>query len=536
MDLVLMGGNVLTMNRRQPRAEAVAVQGDKIAAVGANAEIAPYIGPDTTVVHLIGRTLIPGFIDAHNHFSLTTFEPVSVDCRVPPHGHIGSILAAIAAAARQVPRGRWLRGWGFRTWLVREERAVTRWELDEAAPEHPVCLMDTSCHACYVNSAALALAGIDRQTLDPPHGWILRDDQGEPNGTLWEGAMNLVHDLSLQAYIESYKDDLADLVWHNGLRHLACGITSIGDALVTPDAAALYRATDRVGKLPLVVHQMLGGGRFFAPPDGVARGEVEYGQVSDRLRGGTMKIFMDPVFPTYALTRYHACGHEEHYGERYYTQEEVDHLVVQAHRHGLQVAIHCLGNWAIEQALNAFECAQREYPRPEPRFRIEHFSLPTVVQMRRARALGVTAVVQPAFIFTHGERYAARALEVGGGIRGLPLQTMLSEGLTVAATSDSPCAPVEPLLGIYAAVTRCTRRDGMPIAPEEAVPPLEALRMYTLNAAYAMQREREVGSLERGKRADMVVLSHDPTAVDPAFIRDIVVEQTYVEGHRLYQR
>jgi predicted amidohydrolase YtcJ len=212
MDLVLMGGNVLTMNQRQPRAEAVAVQGDKIAAVGANAEIAPYIGPDTTVVHLIGRTLIPGFIDAHNHFSLTTFEPVSVDCRVPPHGHIGSILAAIAAAARQVPRGRWLRGWGFRTWLVREERAVTRWELDEAAPEHPVCLMDTSCHACYVNSAALALAGIDRQTPDPPHGWILRDDQGEPNGTLWEGAMNLVHDLSLQAYIESYKDDLADLV------------------------------------------------------------------------------------------------------------------------------------------------------------------------------------------------------------------------------------------------------------------------------------------------------------------------------------
>jgi predicted amidohydrolase YtcJ len=536
MDLVLMGGSVLTMNPHQPRAEAVAVEEGKIAAVGANAEIAPDIGPETTVVHLAGRTLLPGFIDPHNHFSLTTFEPMSVDCRVPPHRSISSILDAIAAAAKDAPMGRWIRGWGFRPWLVRENRGIMRGELDEAAPDHPVCLMDMSCHACYANSAALALAGIDRHAPDPPHGWILRDKAGEPDGTLWEGAMNLVHTLSHQAYLEYYKDNVADLVHHNCQRHLACGITSVGDALVTPEAAAMYRVTESQRKLPMVVHQMLGGEYFFAPPVGVAMGEVDHGQVSDRLRGGTMKIFMDPVFPSYALTRYHACGQEERLGERYYTQDEVDRLVLGAYQRGLQVAIHCLGNWAVEQALNAFERAQRQHPRAEPRFRIEHLTLTTPSQIRRARSLGVIAAVQPAFIFTHGERYAARAQELDGEVRPMPFHTMLSEGMVVAATSDSPCAPVEPLLGLSAMVTRRTRRDGTPIAPEEAVTPLEGLRMYTSNAAYAMSREREVGSLEPGKRADMVVLSHDPTAVDPAFIGEIAVEQTYVEGQLLYQR
>jgi predicted amidohydrolase YtcJ len=536
MDLVLLGGHVLTMDDHNRRAQAVAVADGKIAAVGANAEIAPCIGPRTTVVHLAGRTAMPGFVDPHNHFSLTTFEPVSVDCRVPPHRSIRSILDAIAAAAQDLPHGRWIRGWGFRTWLVEEQRPISRWELDEAAPHHPVCLMDASCHACYANSAALALAGIDRHTPDPPHGWIRRDARGEPDGTLWEGAMDLVHDVSLRAYLEYYREAVPDLVAHNARRHLACGITSVGDALVTPDAAALYRLAEAQRRLPLVLHQMLGGARFFAPPLGVARGEIADGHVSDRLRGGTMKLFMDPVFPSYALIRRHACGHEERYGERYYTQEEADQLVLEAHRQGLQVAVHCLGNWAIEQALTAFERAQRRHPRADPRFRIEHWSLTTVEQIRRARDLGVTAVVQPAFLFTHGERYAERAAEVGGAVRPLPLASMRREGLRVAASSDSPCAPVEPLLGLYAAVTRRTRRDGTPIAPEEAVTLLEALRMYTIDAAYAMGREREVGSLERGKRADLVVLSHDPTAVDPARLRDIAVEQTYVEGRLLFRR
>ncbi|MEE9325051.1 MAG: amidohydrolase [Dehalococcoidia bacterium] len=536
MDLVLTGGNVLTIDNQNRRAEAVAVEKGRIAEVGASAEIAKLVGPDTKVVHLAGRALIPGFIDPHNHFSMTTFEPISVDCRVPPHNSISGILEAISVAAKDMPRGRWIWGWGFDMRLVKEDRRITRWELDEAAPGNPVCIMDLSYHACYVNSAALKLAGIDRNTPDPPCGWILRDDKGEPDGTLWENALNSVHSPSLRAHLDQYGDDVADLVHHNCMRHLACGITSVGDALVMPETAEMYRLTDEHKKLPILIHQMLGGDQFFLPPHRVSRGETGDGNVSDRLRGGTMKIFMDPEYPSPAMICYHSDGREERYGERYYTQEEVDALVLAAHKRGLQVAIHCLGPWGVELALNAFENAQKQHPLPEPRFRIEHFWLPTLSQIKRAKSLGIIASVQPPFIFNYADIEEERAKEMGGDTRVEPFKSMLSEGLVVAASSDCPCSPLEPLLGLYAMVTRRKRSDGLQAAPEEAVTPMEGLRMYTVNAAYAMLRDGEVGSLEKGKRADMIVLSHDPTAVDPEFIRDIAVEQSYVDGQLLYQR
>ena len=291
MDLVIMGGNILTMDSQNTRASAVAVYEGKITAVGSNTELAKLVGEGTEVVHLAGRTLLPGFIDPHNHFSINALEPVAVDCSVPPHATINSILDTIAEAAKDLPSGRWLRGWGFRTNRLRENRAITRWELDEAAPDNPVCIMDGSVHACYANSAALGLAGVDRNTPDPLHGQILHADNGEPNGTLWEGAMDQIYNMSLRAHLEYYGEDLSNLINHNCLRHLANGITSVGDALVVPDAAELYRIANRLQRIPITVHQMLGAEGFFAPPDRVSNGEISDGNVSDRLRGGTMKIF-----------------------------------------------------------------------------------------------------------------------------------------------------------------------------------------------------------------------------------------------------
>ena len=375
MDLILMGGNVLTLDSRNTRAEALAVRDGKIAAVGSNAELAALAGEGTPIVHLSGRTLLPGFIDPHNHFSINTLEPVAVDCSVPPHDSINGIKDCIAAAAKDLPRGRWLRGWGLRTAALNDERAITRWELDEAVPNNPVCIMDGSVHACYANSAALALAGIDRNTPDPPHGRILRDDSGEPNGTLWEGGMDLVYNLSLRAYMDHYGDDVAGLVRQNVQRHLSLGITSVGDALVVPAAEELYRNADGHGQIPIVLHQMLGAEGFFAPPSRVSSGASGDGNVSDRLRGGTMKLFMDPVFPASAYSKCLAQGGTEDLGEIYYTQEEADNLVAGAHGRGMQVAIHCLGNRSLDRALEAFENALKERRVSDPRFRIEHFTI-----------------------------------------------------------------------------------------------------------------------------------------------------------------
>ena len=536
LDKALLGGNVLTMNEGAPRVEAVGFEKGKIVAAGATAEVSKMVGSDTQVVHLAGRTVIPGFVDPHNHFSFTTFQPVSVDCSVPPHVNINGVLDAIGAAAKSAPPGQWIWGWGFNARAMDGHRRITRKQLDEVAPDNPVTIEDSSVHAAYANTPALRLAGIDRNTPDPDHGQILRDDNGEPDGTLWEEALNSVYNLSLRAHLEQYGDYAVDLVRQNCQRYMAAGITSVGDALVLPEAAEMYRQADTLGKLPFRMHQMLGGDGFFSAPSRVASGDTGDGNVSDRLRGGTMKIFMDPVFPSPALIQEHPHGDHEHIGARYYTQEEADIIVLAAHRRGLQVAIHCLGTWSIEQALNAFEAALKAHPASEPRFRIEHYSLPTLEQIRRTASMGVVSVMQPAFVYTGAVRGQERAEELGGGALVFPFKTMLAEGVTVAASSDFPCAPLEPLTGIYAVVTRKTRLGEGPIVPDEAVTPLEALKMYTLNAAYAMNREHEVGSIETGKRADLAVLSHDPTSVDPDFIREISVEQTYVDGELLHNR
>ncbi len=536
LDKALLGGNVLTMNEGAPRVEAVGFEKGKIVAAGATAEVSKMVGSDTQVVHLAGRTVIPGFVDPHNHFSFTTFQPVSVDCSVPPHVSINGVLDAIGAAAKSAPPGQWIWGWGFNARAMEGHRRITRKQLDEVAPDNPVTIEDSSVHAAYANTPALRLAGIDRNTPDPDHGQILRDDNGEPDGTLWEEALNSVYNLSLRAHLEQYGDYAVDLVRQNCQRYMAAGITSVGDALVLPEAAEMYRQADTLGKLPFRMHQMLGGDGFFSAPSRVASGDTGDGNVSDRLRGGTMKIFMDPVFPSPALIQEHPHGDHEHIGARYYTQEEADIIVLAAHRRGLQVAIHCLGTWSIEQALNAFEAALKAHPASEPRFRIEHYSLPTLEQIRRTASMGVVSVMQPAFVYTGAVRGQERAEELGGGALVFPFKTMLAEGVTVAASSDFPCAPLEPLTGIYAVVTRKTRLGEGPIVPDEAVTPLEALKMYTLNAAYAMNREHEVGSIETGKRADLAVLSHDPTSVDPDFIREISVEQTYVDGELLHNR
>ncbi len=539
MNMVLTGGKVLTMDAFNRTAEAVAVEDGKFAAIGTIAEITNLIGPETRVVHLAGRTVIPGIIDPHNHFSMTTFDPVSVDCRVPPHGSIIGVLEAIGAAAKDAPDGQWIWGTGFddaASTSLRDPRKLNRWEMDEVAPNNPVCIMDQSYHACYANSEALALAGIDKGTPDPLCGWIRKDDKGEPDGTLWERAMNQVHYLSMKAHLDRYGDGVADLVRRNGQRHLACGITGIGDALTMPIASEMYQMTDKQNKLPFVIRQLLGGELFYASPKQVADGKVDANDVSDKLRAGTMKIFMDPVFPSGAMIRRDSNGKVQHFGERYYTQEEVDLLVISAHKRGLQVAIHCLGTWSVEQALNAFEKAQREFPRSDPRFRLEHFTLPTHEQLKRAKALEVIPSIQPPFIYAFADLLEKTAQEAGTGVKVEPFRSMLDEGLSVSASSDYPCAPMEPLLGLYAMVTRRTRRDGRTVQADEAVTPLDGLRMYTINAAKAVFRENETGSLEVAKRADMVVLSHDPTTVNPEFIRDIEVLETYVDGELLYQR
>ena len=533
MELLFTGGRVLTMDGLDRIASGVAVRDGRIVAVGDSADARAAVSPDATHVDLRGRALIPGFCDPHNHFSMTTFEPVSVDCAFPPLSGKQAVLDAIGAAADGTPEGQWIWGLGYNPahpnggWL-------SKWELDEAAPNNPVLVMEYSYHAAYANSAAMSIGGINEETPDPRGGEIVRNTSGEANGVLWERAMNPVHQATMRSHIDVLGPEvIADLVEQNALRHLSHGVTSLGDAVVMPESAEMYRIADERGKLPIVIHQMRGGNGFFAAPEDAAAGAFLQDDVSDRLRGGIVKLFMDPVYPSNALRKCHADGHLEDIGEPYYNQDEVDQLVLNAASHGLQTAIHCLGNRAIEQALNTYERVQREIPRSDARYRIEHFFFADQGQMERAASLGVIISHQPQFLYSIGTGFERFIADAGLTVPPLPYRSFLDAGVTVASGSDFPCAPVEPLLGLHALTSRRTR-EGDIVAPEEVVTPLESLRTQTINSAVAMFRDDEVGSIEVGKRADLVVLSHDPTLVDPEYTREITVQQTYVDGALKY--
>ena len=484
MELLFTGGRVLTMDGLDRIVSGVAVRDGKIIAVGDSGEVRRSVGPDATHVDLRGRALIPGFCDPHNHFSMTTFEPVSVDCRIPPLAGKPAVLDAIAVAAEAAPAGQWVWGLGY---TARHANGgwLTRSELDDVAPDNPVCVMDYSYHASYANSAAMSIAGINFETPDPRGGQILRDESGEATGMLYERASDLVHHASMRSHIDT----------------------------LGPEVVA--------------------GNGFFAAPEAAANGAFLQDDVSDRLRGGIVKLFMDPVYPSNALRKCHADGTFEDVGEPYYNQDEVDQLVFNAASHGLQTAIHCLGNRAIEQALNTYERVQREIPRSDARYRIEHFFFADPGQMERAASLGVIISHQPAFLYSVGQGFVDFIADAGLTIPPLPYRSFLDAGVTVASGSDFPCAPVEPLIGLYGLTARRSR-EGDVIAPEETLSPLEALKTQTINSAVAMFRDHEVGSVEVGKRADLVVLSHDPTLVDPESIREISVQRTYVDGELLY--
>jgi predicted amidohydrolase YtcJ len=249
-----------------------------------------------------------------------------------------------------------------------------------------------------------------------------------------------------------------------------------------------------------------------------------------------VKFFLDPVYPDSAYLCHHAGGRAEPQGHRYYTQEAINALVLRTHQRGFQLVVHCLGNGAVEQALVAFEGVQRAHRVADPRFRIEHAFVIDREQIARAVDLGVIFSVQPSLQREVGHSFQRRAAHLGRNVVANPIRSLVAEGATVAASSDYPCGPLPPLAGIDAAVWRHPIVGDEALGQTEMVSPQEALRMYTLNAAYALKREREVGSLEVGKRADFVVLSHDPTRLAEGSAMEVTVDETYVDGKLMWKR
>lgn len=522
-DLLIAGGPIVTLDPRVGRAEAVAVRAGAIAAAGTLDDVRRLRGARTELLDLRGRTLVPGFYDAHQHQLYTGLARQGVDGRA---AGIDELVERIGAGAARQPPGSWIEAAGYDDNAFRERRHPTRADLDRAAPGHPVLVTRTCGHAMAVNSRALAAAGVDARTLDPPGGRIERDPAtGDPTGVLHEKAMEMVRRRLPPPPPDRLESAIVDAAQEN----LELGITSVWEPSVEPDHVAAYRRLADGGRLPLRVtmaqKRVLRSGELVPLPE-PARGRT--------LSMAGVKLFQDgAIAPRTAALSTPYAGEPDNRGLLIWPQSELDAVVADAHRAGLQVSIHAIGDEAIRSALAAIEAAVVADPRPH-RHRIEHCGLPLGDLPERLGAAGVIPILQPPFLRFHGDAYV-RNLGSERAERLYPARTLLEACGVAAASSDGPVVPdASPLLGMEVAMTR-RAASGRLVAAQEAVSLAHALYLYTVGAATAAGEEHLKGSIGPGKLADLVVLGDDIRGATGTDLAGVGVDAVIVDGLVVYE-
>jgi predicted amidohydrolase YtcJ len=510
-DLILHNANVITMDSARPAAQLIAAEGDRILAVGADDLLGEVRGAKTRVIDCSGRTVVPGFNDAHCHLFGAISKRSSIDLSPRSVQSIADIKAAIRKRASNTPRDQWLVGSDYHEFYLAEKRHPTRRDLDEAAPDYPVVLLQRSLHACVLNSKALLLAGIHKETPEPKGGVIEREiDTGEPSGLLYEMVGYIRQSVLPPTSEEAMAEGMASLNQH----HLSMGITSLQEASMGNDYAR-WETLQRFrvnGVLRSRVSMMFG---FDSLSQFQQRG-MAFGYGDSGLRLGGMKFLLS-----------------EARGRLQPPLDELKEQALTAHQAGFQLAIHCVEPGTVEAALAALEYIDNRSSIAGRRHRLEHLSESPPELFERLTALGAMVVTQPVFLYQNGARYLAT---VSAERRRwlYRIGSLFKAGLVVAGSSDAPVAPDNPLIGIYSAVTR-RAESGETLLPKEAISVQQALAMYTTNAAYASFEGDIKGSIAEGKLADMAVLSADPLRSSPERLRDIGVEMTVIGGKVVWE-
>jgi predicted amidohydrolase YtcJ len=511
-DIILRNANVITLDPARPRASLVATEDVTIMAVGDEPDLDSLSSPRTRVIDCEGRTLVPGFNDAHFHLFSLLLDLVSIDVSPAAVRSVEDIKRAVRERAAATPRGTPLHGAGYNEFYLEGRRCPTRADLDEAVPDHPVILSHRSLHACVLNSKALELAGIGPETPEPPGGRIERDlATGEPNGILYNMLGPVRNRVLPPLDGETLKEGLrrADTFF------LSHGITSVQEATAT-------NGTDRWEKMcSFILNRDLRSRLTMMAGSPHWRDFRDCGLTTrsgdDLMQLGAVKVMLGV----------NDAGVDP-------PQDELNETAYEIHRAGYQLAFHAVAESTVRAVAGALEyIAARDRPNGR-RHRVEHCGECPPDLLERLRQLGAVIVTQPPYIYYNGERYLA-TVPASQQPYLYAMRSALRKGIMLAASSDAPVVPNDPLVGLYAAVTRRTA-TGEEVVPEEAVPPETALRLYTLNAAHASFEEPRKGSLVRGKLADMALLSADPTTVDPEEIKDIKVDLTMMGGQVVWER
>ncbi len=531
---VYINGHVLTMDSENRIVEAIAVERDKIIAAGGNVEIKKLIKDNSIVVDLKGKTILPGFIDAHSHFPGAGLYAHGANLNSPPIGQVKDVAEAIESlkkVASKIDKGEWVLGFGYDDTILKEKRHLTRADLDRVSSDHPVAAMHISGHFIVANSAALKKAGIDASTKNPQGGIVHKDPETrEPTGLLEESAKDPVYEMALELPLL----DKLKIMKLAAKEYAKSGVTTAQNGLANDMMIEGLSMASRFGMISL---------RLMVWPD-LKMGEKIINKElspkkynSDMFHLGALKLVNDGSiqgYTGYLSKPYYVPynGDKNYRGYPIYKKEKLTEIVSKFHRRGFQIAIHGNGDAAIDDIIHAIGVAQKKFPRKDSRHIIIHSQMARNDQLDKMKKLGIT----PSFFSAHAYYWGDRHWNIFMGPERArlmsPTGSALKRELPFTIHLDSPVVPMSPLLAVWSTVNRISS-GGRIIGAGERIPVMQALRAVTIDAAWQVFMEKNRGSIEKGKFADLVILSADPLK-NPMGIKGIQVEETIVGGKSVY--